>query len=96
MRRAARRDANEPALIELARRLGVLWEQAGPLDGWAYKPGRGWHPVEIKAPSRQCHANEYEASQVAFFERCRHRGAPYVIWRTDRDVFDFAGARRTA
>src|SRR5690242_8774487 len=49
-RYAARRDANEPSLVTLARQIGaVMWPLAEPVDwlcGWR---GR-WYPTELRTP----------------------------------------------
>lgn len=91
-----KRDRVEAPLLNVASRLGILWEEGGPLDGWAYHPRKGWVPVEVKDPSREGRANEYEPSQLAFFSRCKQRGSPWLVWRTEQDVLDFAGAKRVA
>lgn len=91
-----KRDRVEAPLLNVASRLGILWEEGGPLDGWAYHPRKGWVPVEVKDPSREGRANEYEPSQLAFFSRCKQRGSPWLVWRTEQDVLDFVGARRVA
>lgn len=91
-----KRDANEPALVSVATQIGLLWEEGGPLDGWVWSPRKGWCPVEIKSPEREGRKNEYEPSQIAFFARCKQRGSPWLVWRTEDDVLAFAGARRTA
>lgn len=90
MRLAARRDANEPALITIAKQFGALWIQTGPLDGWIFYR-HTWTPVEIKAPK-----GHYKPSQVKFFARCKEREAPVWVWRTERDVFESMGAKQTA
>jgi len=95
LRRAARRDENEHALVSIARALGAQWVQAGPLDGWVCWRGR-WMPVEIKRPEREGRKGEYTEEQLRFFQRCRERGSPWLVWRTERDVYDALGARRTA
>jgi hypothetical protein len=90
------RDRNEAPLLNVASRLGISWEEGGPLDGWVFCRRRGWVPVEIKDPKREGHANEYQPSQLAFFARCKQRGSPWLVWRTEQDVLDFAGAKRVA
>lgn len=91
-----RRDENEPALVQTARALGVQMEQFGPLDWWAYWPRQGWVPVEIKRPEREGRKGEYTPAQILFFSRCKQRGSRYLTWRTEKDVLDFVGARRSA
>lgn len=95
MRRAARRDLNEDPLIELARKLGAIWEQIGPLDGWIHWRG-GWVPVEIKDHARKGHADEFTNDQLVFFNRCRLAQAPFWVWYTDEDVLRSLNARRAA
>lgn len=91
-RHAAKRDANEGPLIELARHLGAEFEKAGPLDFWCAFRGR-WVPLEIKNIDGR---NRYTDAQVRFLIRCRERQMPVWTWRTEDDVYRDLGARRTA
>ena len=88
MRRAAKRDANEPALVKLARDLGAVMVFAGPLDWWCF--WRAWHPVEIKNPEGK---NQYTDDQKKFLDKCYLRNAPVWTWRSERDVFDSFGVQ---
>lgn len=89
---AAKRDANEPELIKLARALGAYLEPWGPLDWWCCWRSR-WVPVEIKNPNGR---NRYTDEQVLFLARCKEREAPVWTWRTEDDVLRDLGARRAA
>lgn len=91
-RYAAKRDANEPQLVELARMLGAHMECTGPLDWWCYWRG-AWIPVEIKNPDGR---NRYTPEQIKFLARCKERGAPVWTWREEADVYRSLGARRGA
>ena len=96
-RYAARRDANEPALVTLARQLGAHWCPFGPLDGWIWHPRRsGWLPVEIKRPERESAADEYTAAQRRFLAWAREAQATVLIWREPDDVLRDLDARRAA
>lgn len=91
-RYAARRDANEPELVRLARLLGVLMEKHPPLDWWAFYRGQ-WIPVEIKNPDGR---NRLTDKQVLFLARAKERDAPVWIWRSEDDVYQSLGAVRSA
>ena len=91
MRYAARRDANEPALIALARGIGAVCVNIQqPVDwliGW-----RGcWYPCEIKAEK-----GTYRDAQVKFFIAAKERQLPAWTWRTEADVLQALGAKRGA
>lgn len=89
------RDANEPALVTLAKKLGMGWWQGPPLDGWAIHRGV-WMPVEIKLPEREGLSNEYTPAQRRFRTWCETYNGPHLIWRTDDDVIAAAGGFVTA
>ena len=93
MRRAARRDANEPALVSFARQVGALmWPLDEPVDwlcGWR---GR-WIPTELKNVDGR---NQLTEQQVLFIGAARERELPVWIWRTEDDVMRCLGARRSA
>jgi hypothetical protein len=92
-RYAARRDANEPELVMLARQIGaVMWPLAEPVDwlvGWR---GR-WYPTELKNPEGR---NRLTEQQILFSAAAKERELPVWIWRSEDDVFRDLGARRTA
>jgi len=92
MRRAAKRDANEPALVKFARQIGAHLELAPPLDWWCFWRGQ-WTPVEIKNPDG---LNRYTDEQILFLARCKERNAPVWTWRTEDDVLNSLGGRRAA
>ncbi len=87
-----RRDANEGPLVRLARSLGALLVQAGPLDWWMWWRGR-WVPVEIKNREGR---NRYTDIQVEFLAAAGERGAPVLTWRDESDVLRDLGARVSA
>ena len=91
MRHAARRDANEPALIRLARQLGAvcinIQEPVDWLIGWR---GR-WYPCEIKTAT-----GTYTDQQVLFIAAAKERELPVWTWRSEDDVLRSLGARRGA
>lgn len=95
---AKRRDVNENELVALAERMGVLWVQTGPLDGWALWRER-WYPVEIKRPDGprggRSHRH-YTPTQHLFIAKCLARGAPVLTWRNADDVLTSLNARQTA
>lgn len=87
-----KRDANEKPLVAILLQFGAEWEPSPPLDGWCNWRG-AWTPVEIKNPEGR---DRYTKSQIAFMAMCKRRGIPVWTWRTERDVFESLGARRTA
>lgn len=89
-RYAARRDANEPALVRIAREIGAQMEQHGPLDWWCGFRGQ-WFPVEIKTAK-----GKYTEEQILFRARCKQHGTRMDTWRAEVDVFESLGARQTA
>lgn len=93
VRHAARRDANEPELVTLARQIGALmWPLDEPVDwlcGW-----RGqWIPTEVKNPDGKNRATE---QQVRFGIAAKERQLPLWVWRTEADVLASLGARVAA
>lgn len=89
------RDANEPALVALAQRLGAQWRNGPPLDGWILWRGL-WLPVEIKLPEREGLKHEYTPLQKRFFTFCRDYGGKYFTWRCEDDIIRDLGGRRAA
>lgn len=81
-----RRDLNEPEIVRAAEKMGGVWVKAPPLDGWCWHRLHGWRPVEIKQPSRRGRANEFQPSQLKFFEYCKAIGAPFLVWYSVDDV----------
>jgi hypothetical protein len=96
MRRAARRDANEPELIRFARELGAwLIPLDEPVD-WLLAWQGQWQLVEIKQPHREGHVHEFSDAQRDFQRECGERRMRIHVWRTDQDVLATLGARRAA
>lgn len=93
-----RRDGNQSPLVKLFVSLGGLWMPYAnkPFDGWAYHAHFGYLPVEIKKPEREHHADQYTDRQTKVIRLLELRQAPWLIWRTDEDVYRCCGARRTA
>lgn len=100
MRYAAKRDNAEPALVLLARELGLPMWLDPPLDWWTcIKTSTGlhyWCPVEIKNPKKEGHANEYTKKQKRFIKFKDQHGLPMLTWRCEDDVFKAARARIAA
>lgn len=100
MRYAAKRDNAEPALVVLARELGLPMWLDPPLDWWTcIKTASGlhfWCPVEIKNPKKEGHANEYTKKQKRFIKFKDQHGLPMLTWRCEDDVFKAARARVAA
>lgn len=88
-----RRDQNEPEIVAAAEKLGAMWWESPPLDGFIWHVSTGWIPVEIKQPHRKGHASEFEKSQLEFFEWCKARGGKYFVWYTVDDVIRDLGAK---
>jgi hypothetical protein len=100
VRRAARRDANEPELLKLLPSLGAYWVKRGPFDGSVYCP-RLWGKyacvdVEIKRPDKEGWASEYTPAQRQHLRRLGERGLSIFHWRTEADVMRDLGAKRAA
>lgn len=85
MRRAAKRDANEPLLVQDLRKVGILWAYAGPLDGWAGRCGR-WIPVEVKDPAQPPSKRKLTPAEEDFIRDCQAYGLPYCVALTAEDV----------
>jgi hypothetical protein len=84
MRYAARRDANEKAVVALARTLGFECVYAPPLDLWVCLRGK-WKPVEVKDGNKR-----YTADEADFIKRCDEAGNPVETWRCLGDVVNAA------
>ena len=83
MRRAAKRDANEPELIKQARRLGWwLTRLDTPVDWLGFWRGR-WYPVECKSSK-----GKLTPAQKSFTLNAAWYEAPVLIWRTMDDVLE--------
>lgn len=93
MRHAAKRDAVEPELIALARRLGAKLWMSPPFDWWLLHHAYGYIPVEVKDPSVEGHADEYTPAQKRFMRFARENGGKWLVWRTESDVLKDLGAR---
>lgn len=91
----ARRDDNHGPLVKLATDIGGEWLPDGPFDGWLWWRGF-WHLIEIKNPNKEGHADEYTKKQIRMLCKLNLRGIKPVIWRTESDVYQLLGVRRTA
>jgi hypothetical protein len=78
-----KRDANENELLQCLARLGIIWLEAPPLDGWCWL-GQ-WVPVEIKVPR-----GNFTKGQRDFIAYCKATGKPCLVWRSEQDVLDSA------
>ena len=93
---ANRRDANEPELIEFAKRLGWrFWKMHEPADWLGLRRGV-WHVAEIKNPNQEGHADEYTAQQKIFMADVFACGGKVLVWRTKEDVMRDSNARQSA
>jgi hypothetical protein len=86
------RDGNESDLLDVFNRVGGVWVEGGPLDGWALFRGE-WVPTEVKNPKGK---NKFRKTQTDFIALCRANNAPVWVWRTEDDVYNCTGAIRTA
>jgi hypothetical protein len=91
MRYAARRDANEPPLIELARSLGAYLYRTDKPGDWLCGFRGSWIIVEIKGED-----GSPTPAQIEFSREARYRHLPYWTWRNDEDVLRDLGAKRAA
>ena len=83
MRRAAKRDANEAAIIKTARLCGwFLTKLDTPCDWLGWFRGN-WRPIEIKTK-----AGRLTKAQREFFSECISRNAPVLVWRSETDVVE--------
>lgn len=96
MRRAVRRDKNEPELLKIAEALGIWMIRTDyPSDWLAWFRDR-WDVVEIKDPKKEGWKSEYTPRQITFRAEAARRGARLVTWRTENDVYAHVEARRAA
>jgi hypothetical protein len=91
-------DGNQSRLVKTFEDLGGFWVPyaSKPFDGWARHSRFGYMPVELKLKSREGHANEYTPRQKKLMGEMRDAGAPWLTWRTEDDVYEAVGARRSA
>lgn len=95
-RYAARRDQNEPELISFAQNLGWrFWKLDTPCDWLGLRRGVWW-PVEIKAPDKEGHADEYTYDQRKFLAEVAAVGGRVLVWRSKEDCMRDSGARPAA
>ena len=88
-RRAAKRDADEPAIVEALRRAGaVVWHLSRPFDLLVGFSGR-LVGLEVKG-SRGRLTQEQEVD----FAMIRSRGLPVYVVRTPEDALQAVGAKR--
>lgn len=90
-RHAARRDANEPELVVVARHLGAFMYRTDEPGDWLCGYRGRWIIVEIKSAD-----GSPTAAQIAFSREARERRLPYWTWRTAEDVLRDLGARVAA
>jgi hypothetical protein len=95
VRRAARRDDNEAAILSVVEPLGGLWLPAGPLDGWLWDR-RAWHLCEVKRPDKEGWQHEFTDDQKRLIVRLNERHVPFRVLRTEADVLAVLSARRSA
>jgi hypothetical protein len=88
MRRAAKRDANQPEIVAALRKVGVfVVDLAGVADGIP-DIMCGWHGswklLEIKDGTRIPSQRQLKPKQVIFHADCAERGLPcYVVKSVD-------------
>lgn len=81
MRRAARRDQNEPSLIAAARQLGWLMVRLDTPCDWLGHLRGCWWPIECKGAR-----GRYTPAQQVFLSQAKRHGAAVLTWRTLDDV----------
>ncbi len=96
MRHAARRDANEPELVKIARQLGAWMVEIHEPCDWLMWYRDRWDLVEIKAPSCEGHAHEFTAAQRAFRAEAMRRGARLLVWHTLDELLESVQGRIAA
>ena len=82
-RYAARRDQNEPELLETAKKLGWLMIYIGfPVDYVGCFRQR-LHFIELKTPK-----GKYTPAQILFLEEARAHGITVLTWRDHVDIVE--------
>jgi len=92
-RHAMKRDANEPALVALARTLGAYMVRLDTPCDWLCGYRGDWFPVECKNPEGK---NRLEPAQIEFQTECYKRSLTIRYWRTSSDVLRDLHAKATA
>lgn len=101
------RDAIEPDIVAALAKIGVEWNECGPLDGWVYRSfvvvepsglrtfKRFMVPVELKDPHKRNWKPErkYTRQQREFFEYCKRNDLPYFIWHSVEECLADMGAK---
>lgn len=88
MRRAARRDANEPAIVRALEAVGAtVYRFHTPVDLWAMARGR-WAWLEVKRPDKRGDLTEIERR---FLELCAAYGAPAHVVTTPGEALRALG-----
>lgn len=85
-----KRDANEAPILEALGKIGVIWKEAGPLDGWICVAGQ-WIPCEIKMRS-----GRFTPAQEDFIQECETYDWPYAVWRTPEEAVEYVQVMREA
>ena len=86
----AKRDANEPALVELWERIGCRFIRQGEwggFDGVLISPFTGVHIVEVKNPEYSWTLTDEEKE---FCQWCKENGIPYNVIENDEQALKLA------
>jgi hypothetical protein len=89
------RDVVERPLVKLAERLGGVWLEGPPFDGWIWYPRLAkYMPVEVKDPSKEGWSSEYTPGQKRTIALLDRNHMPRWVWRTQEDVMRDFGVTR--
>lgn len=87
LRRAARADSNQTAIVTVLRGLGALWIPVGhPFDGltgWR----RHWYPTEVKDGSKAPSRRKFTDDQLAFLRDCEAYSLPVLVLTDPETVY---------
>lgn len=95
MRRHGRRDTNEAGILLPVTALNGLWIPGPPFDGWLWNR-RCWNLCEVKRADKEGWESEFTDDQKRTVILLKERGAPFHVLRTEEDVLQLMGARRSA
>jgi hypothetical protein len=90
-RYAAKRDDNEPELVEYARAIGWFLHKLDEPCDWLGLWRGAWSPIEIKSAT-----GDLTPKQHMFHADAKKRNGRVLMWRSKDDVDRDSGARRTA
>lgn len=92
-RRAAKRDANEPAIVQALEAAGAkVWRLSLPLDLLVGVHGR-FYVLEVKLEGERTPRKD-RATQTETIAECQRKGLPVYVVRTPEEALQAIGAVR--